>query len=122
MDSPNTRLTVEAPTPAGVASDYYGNRGINLITDSVFTPLASLQTAAPSANAISTQIDRVFFNTSTQSDITSWMKGFFLPGKSSLYEFEVVSNGEAILMLSTDSTSAKKVFECIFMNFFKLKN
>ena len=110
MDSPNTRLTVEAPSPAAVASDYYGNRGINLITDSVFTPLASLQTAAPSANAISTQIDRVFFNTSTQSDITAWMKGFFLPGKSSLYEFEIVTNGEAILMLSTDSTSAKKVF------------
>ena len=113
MDSPNTRLTVEAPTPAGVASDYYGNRGISLITDGVFTSLASLQAAAASANAISSEIDRLFYNASTQSDITAWMKGFLLPGKSSMYEFEVVTNGEAILMLSTDSTSANKVFESL---------
>ena len=114
MDSPNTRLTVEVPTPAATPSDNYGNRGINLITEYMYTPFATLQKAMPSAKAVSTQTDRAYYNTSTKSDTTAWMKGYFLPGKSSLYEFEVATNGEAILMLSSDSTSANKVFNYFY--------
>ncbi len=114
LEDSNTRLTVEVPASIASGSDYYGNRGINLITEYVYTPFASLQTAMASTNAVSTQTDRIYYNTSTNLDITLWMKGYLVPGKSSIYEFEVVTNGEAILMLSTDSKSINKVLKLHF--------
>ena len=109
LTDPNTRLTCQVPTPDSSVPDYSGNRGVNLITDNVYTALASLQTATPSASAVSSQTDKAYFNTNATSDVTVWMKGFLVLGKTSLYELEVKTNGEAVLLLSTDSTSAKKV-------------
>ena len=108
LTDPNTRLTCEVPTPATTASDYYGNRGINLITDPVFTAFAGLQTATPSANSASSTTDRVFYQTNITSPITIWLKGYLKLAKASQYDFEVKTNGDAVVLLSNDSTSAQK--------------
>lgn len=109
LTDPSTRLTCQVPTPDASLPDYSGNRGVNLITDNVYTSLASLKSALPSASAVSSQIDKAYFTTNATTDVTIWMKGFLVLGKTSLYELEVKTNGEAVLLLSTDSTSAKKV-------------
>lgn len=99
----------QTETPAPVAVEYSGNRGITLIRDNVYTPFASLQTATPSANAQYDWLDVASFADNQSVDVTVWLKGFLLPMKSSDYKFSIKANGPTILYLSTDATSANKV-------------
>ena len=49
---PATKLVCESPPiSTNNANEYYGNRGLNLIRDNVFTSLANLATTIPSASA-----------------------------------------------------------------------
>ncbi len=104
------KITCEvAPNDNTAATEYSGNRGITLIEDSIFTSSASLETIAPSSSATYSQINKASYSSSAASDKTVWLKGFLAPGKTSEYEFEIVSNGNGVLFISTDNTSANKV-------------
>lgn len=104
-------------SPKGsVSAEYYGGRGITVYRDNLLTSSASLSTATPSANAqVSTLNDASYVDTQNV-DVTIWMKGYIKPAVSSNYEFSISTNGQAVLMISTDSTSAAKVFST-FLSF-----
>ena len=106
---PTASIVCEVPTSDNnaYAAEYIGNRGITLVLDRVSS--ANLQTATPSATATYTQINMASYRTTQTGSYTMWLKGFLAPGKTSRYEFEVVSNGNAILFLSTDSSSTNRV-------------
>lgn len=107
---PETTLVCQTPNaPSSASTEYYGNRGVNIIRDNVYTSFNSLAAAIPSSQA-SQSVYRDTNFTDTQSvDVTIWMKGFISSQKDSLYEFSIVTNGEAALYISTDATSANKV-------------
>ena len=110
---PDTVLVCQTSSePSTAQNEYYGNRGITVIRDNVFTTNSSLATALPSANAV-TSIASLANYTDTQTvDVTIWMKGFISPARTSLYEFSLVTNGNAILSVSTDGSSANQVNSC----------
>ena len=91
-----------------IQSEYIGNRGITAIIDNVYT--ANLQNAIPSNNATYSEINMASYQTAVTGAYTVWLKGFLTPGKTSKYEFEIVSTGTSILYISTDSLSANKVY------------
>ena len=108
---PDTVLVCQTSSePSTAQNEYYGNRGITVIRDNVFTTNSSLATALPSANAV-TSIASLANYTDTQTvDVTIWMKGFISPARTSLYEFSLVTNADAaVLYGSTDETSANQV-------------
>ena len=102
------------PAPDANLAEYCGNRGLTLLVDNGYNSLTNLNKITPSANAVHSEINKASFKSNSSSQATVWLKGFLNPGKTSLYEFEVKTNGEAILYLSSDSTSANKVKNCIF--------
>ena len=104
---PNTTFVCQNSPQKQVKNEYYGNRGINLIRDNVYT--ADLANAVPSANAVNSIVYKAFFQDTQTIDVTIWLKGFFSPKKDSFYEFSINTNGQAQLFISTDSTSANKV-------------
>ena len=104
---PNTQFICKSPTQVQ-NSEYFGNRGINLIKDNVYMQFSQLSSAVPSINSNKTVIDQTVFSDSNSEDITIWLRGFFSPQTDSLYEFIINSNGEAILYLSTDTTLANR--------------
>ena len=97
-------------------TEYIGNRGITVITDQVYS--SNLQSATPSNNATYSEINMASYQTTSTGTYTVWLKGFLAPGKTSRYEFEIVSNGNAILFISTDSASANKVKSLFFLFYF----
>lgn len=103
---PNTTFVCTSPAQTS-ASEYYGNRGINVIVDNVYS--SNLATATPSNAATSNVTNRAAFISSQTGPVTVWLKGFLSPQKDSNYDFTLKTNGQAILYLSTDSTSANKV-------------
>lgn len=117
LTSPNTRLTCQAPTPDQNSHEFSGNRGITLIKDNTYIPFEKLQNATPSALAVVSQLASTSYQSSTRN-VTIWMKGYLVPGKTSEYRFELVTNGNAVLFISNDTTSANKVgyfyFKCWF--------
>ena len=62
----------------------------------------------PSVNAQSLWLDAASDNNTV--DVTIWFNGFLTIAKSSDYLFSVKTNGGAKLYVSTDSTSANKVW------------
>ena len=108
-DTKNTKLTCQVPEPDAAVADYYGNRGITLLVDNGYKSLANLRTATPSVNATKSEISKASFKSNSSTESTIWLKGFLIPGKTSTYEFTVKTNGEGVLYISTDSTSARKV-------------
>ena len=109
-DTINTKLTCKTPAkPQSLASEYAGGRGVNLIVDSQLTAFDNLRTVQPSANAQQSYIDKASYTYAANQDVTVWFKGFISPGKSSNYIFSLVSNGDAILYLSTSNSSSNKV-------------
>jgi hypothetical protein len=111
-DTIKTRLTCQTPrVPSTLSSQYPGGRGINLIRENVLTSFANLATVSPSAAAEKSFTDQLAYTDSLNTDITVWFKGYLAPGKNSNYEFQFdsITNGDAILLLSTDATSANKV-------------
>lgn len=110
---PNTTFVCTNVAQPTSATEYYGNRGINLIRDNVYTALAGLAAATPSANAQTNVLSQASYTDTQLSNVTVWLKGFFNPKISSNYEFSLVTNGEAQLFVSTDATSANKVYICL---------
>jgi hypothetical protein len=107
---PSTQLKcLNTPEINPILNEYYGNRGINLIIDNVFTPFIGLATAIPSGTAQTTINNRAAFFSNQTNNLTVWMIGYFNPKITSIYEFNIVTNGNAILLISNDSTSANKV-------------
>jgi hypothetical protein len=109
---PATTLVCKSPPiSTNNVNEYYGNRGLNLIRDDVFTSLANLVSATPSAGSIKSVIQNTTYNDTHSVDVTIWLEGYFSPQINSLYEFDLNTNGDAaILYISTDSTSANKVY------------
>ena len=108
---PVTKLVCQSPSiSTNAANEYYGNRGMNLIRDNVFTSYANMATATPSANAVNSVIQNATYTDTQSVDVTIWLKGYFSPQIDSSYEFDLNTNGDAAMIyLSTDSTSANKV-------------
>jgi len=106
---PETTLSCLSPTAPSVSkTDFFGNRGINLAIDNVYTPYNSLAASTPSANAYFTVANQTAFFSNETNDKTVWLTGYFSPKIDSLYEFEIVTNGEAVFSFSTDALSANK--------------
>jgi hypothetical protein len=93
--------------------DFYGGRGITAYIDQVYT--SSLSSATPSATAAVYQLDSASYAQNGTGPQTIWMKGFFTPARSSRYSFNVQTNGQAVLYLSTDAKFANKV-KCSSIN------
>jgi hypothetical protein len=111
-DTINTRLTCQTPNaPSTSSTEYPGGRGINLFRDNLLTSFANLASASPSASAEKSFTDQLAYTDILNNDVTIWFRGFLAPGKSSNYEFQFdsITNGDAVLLLSTDSSSANKV-------------
>ena len=108
---PNTVFTCQnlAQQSSINQGEYYGNRGINLIKDYIFTPLNNLVTAQPSLNAIKSVINKAAYNTNETSDLTIWLEGYLNPKTSSIYKFNLSTNGVAQLYISNDTNSLNKV-------------
>jgi len=108
-DPLNTKIvcTTQAASPA--ATEFIGNRGINLVRDNVNTAFASLGSATPSANAKTIWLDELKYIDTDTTDVTVWMQGFLVVAKDSDYLVSVTTNGAAVVYLSTDSTEANKV-------------
>ncbi len=87
-------------------AQYPGDRGINLYTSKTLT--SSIASSEPPSGQ-PTYTDQFSFTDNSTSDLTVWFKGFLAPAKTSKYLFEVVTNGQAILRISTDSSSVNKV-------------
>ena len=117
---PTASIVCQVPSNNNtVFTEYVGNRGITLIIDNVYS--ANLQNVVPSNTAAYSEINMISYQATRTGNYTIWLKGFLAPGKTSRYEFEVVSNGNAILFISTDSSSANKVNDSIidiFQNVF----
>lgn len=114
----NTRLTCQTPSaPSSSLTEYPGGRGINLIRDNFLTTFDNLLTVSPSSAAQQTFTDQLTYNDIQSTDVTIWFRGFFAPGKSSNYEFQFdsLTNGDSVLLLSTNASSANKV-----LNFFEI--
>ena len=111
---PNTKFVCQNSPQSSVtesSSEFYGDRGLNLITDSIYTPMSSLATVQPSAKAQYNTTDQAaYYGVANQTgDLTVWLIGFLSPKTTSLYELSLVTNKSALLYLSTDSSSANKV-------------
>ena len=117
MNLPMTTLTCQAPPmpDSSSSNDYYGNRGINLYTSNVFTPYNSLANSIAPENF--TVINELQYDDNSTSDKTIWLKGFLNPLTTSAYGFNLVTNGYALLYISTDNSSTNKVLKLS-----KLKN
>ncbi len=108
-DTVNTKLTCKTPQASGSFDEYPGGRGINMIRDNILTSFNNLVNAIPSQNAQLSYIDRLSFRDNQYRDVTIWFKGYITPGKDSNYEFQLETNGNAVLLLSNDSSSSNKV-------------
>ena len=88
--------------------EFYGGRGLTLITDQVVYNFSSLETATPSKNSVYSYLAEASFKQTEAKEISIWMKGFLNPKRSSFYEFSLDSNAESKLFISTDQTSLNK--------------
>jgi len=106
LDLPNTTFVCSSPAQV-TATEYYGNRGITVLVDNVYS--SDLTQASPSGSATTSEATQASYSTSQSTDVTVWLKGFLSPQKDSDYDFTIQTNGNALLYLSTDSNSANKV-------------
>jgi hypothetical protein len=103
-------ITCQTSSSQAAKTDYYGNRGINLQIENIFTSFTSLNSAVPSGNAQSSWLDIASYQYPNSTDVTVWLTGFLAPSSTSEYLFSLTTNGNAKLFLSTDGTSANKVW------------
>lgn len=94
------------------ASDYVGNRGMNVVTIKNYTDYSNLDLAVQPINSTPEWIDSANYE-SSYAPITVWMTGYFAPLISSEYQFSLNVLGK--LYLSNDSSSANKVFKTRFL-------
>lgn len=67
-----------------------------------------MASTSPTASAIKFQLNKASFVDNQTVDVTIWMKGFIVPGKSSSYEFSLITNGSAVLYISDGPNAANK--------------
>lgn len=103
-----TKLVCKTSSQPNVLADQIGGRGITLVQENLFTDLPSLQSSTPTDSASISVLDKASFTDSGNSDITIWLKGYFVPAKTSNYKFDLKSNSHAILFVSDDQTSQAK--------------
>ena len=104
-------ITCQTKSSQAKANDYYGNRGINLQVQNVFTQFTYLGSAVPASNAQLSWLDVASYQYPNSSDATVWLTGYLAPSVSSDYLLLLTTNAYAKLYLSTDSNSANKVYE-----------
>ncbi len=109
-----TMLVCRTGPAVSVTSDNYGNRGITIIKEYVFFNANSLATAQPSASAQNTTSNAALFQGFTSSPLTVWFEGYIYPRKSSNYEFSLVTNTNAVLLIGASSTNSTVV--CVNTN------
>ncbi len=112
-DTINTQLICRTPSLASVAvgNQYPGGRGITVLRDNVLTSFNNLVNVSPSASAKASAqyYDSALYKDSMYRDVTVWLIGYLAPETSSNYQFSLNTNGDAVLLLSNDSTSNNKV-------------
>lgn len=113
---PQTTLVCNNLPKKQTKTEYYGNRGITMTRDNIYTPFASMATSSPSSNAQTRIIDQASYTDTKSVDVTIWLIGFFNPKKDSTYEFTLNTNSDAQVYLSTDSTSANKSLVSSYSN------
>jgi hypothetical protein len=92
------------------SNEYYGNRGINLIRENIFTSYESLGTVVPSVNSKKMILNQASYIDTDKVDVTIWLQGYFNPKKDSIYEFSLDTNAiEWQIYLSNDTKSENKV-------------
>ncbi|CAF0710276.1 unnamed protein product [Brachionus calyciflorus] len=105
----DSKLVCKTSAQPARSNEYPGGRGITLIRDNILTSDANLQTATPSVNSVISELRNASFIDNQTVDVTVWLKGFFVPQKSSNYEFNFQTNAPGILFLSVDQTSLNKL-------------
>lgn len=111
---PSASIVCQMPSNENtIFSEYIGNRGVTLIVDAVYS--SNLTAAIPSSSANYSEINMASYQIA--GTYTIWLKGFLAPKKTSQYEFEIVSTGNSVLYISSDSSSANKVI----IKYFKIK-
>ena len=113
---PSTSLICKNKPQKSIKTEYYGNRGINFYRDNVYTSYNQFLSAIPSASSQTNILDSAYYNDTNTIDITIWFIGYFNPKKDSAYQFNLITNGDAQLFLSTDSSSTNKVLVASFTN------
>ena len=108
---PDTVLVCQTSSAPASSTEYYGNRGVTVFRDNVYTSLSNMATSVPSAQAVKSIMSDTNYTDTQTVDVTIWLKGFISPQKDSLYEFNIVTNGEAVLYISSDSSSSNAVFQ-----------
>ncbi|CAF0756351.1 unnamed protein product [Brachionus calyciflorus] len=103
-DSKLVCLTSNKPVDS---TDHIGGRGITLIRQNTLTTEANIETAQPLASATITVLDKASY-TSPSGDVTIWLRGYFIPSKTSNYKFEITGNSYGALFISNDETSQSK--------------
>ena len=105
----STRIQCTTGPAVPVTSDNYGNRGILLIRDNVLTATNNLTTATPSVAATTTTIYSASYQDPNSVSVTIWLQGYFNPLKSSDYEFQIVTNGYAVLLFGTSASNTTQI-------------
>lgn len=106
----DSELVCETPIMPDTQSQFYGNRGINIVSDDVLTSYANLKTAVPGATANFSISSFANYTTTDSVAKTVWISGYLQPAKTSLYEFSVVTNGVAEVYLNVDPTNKVSQF------------
>jgi len=108
-DLQNAQLLCKSPPPVPESEHYAGNRGVNLIVDNYVTSFNNLQTVQPSSSAQRLIYNNTYYGDSSYSPKTIWFRGYLVPGITSVYQFRLETNGDAILMMNEGLNSTGKV-------------
>ncbi|CAF4003686.1 unnamed protein product, partial [Rotaria magnacalcarata] len=91
---------------------YHGGRGLHVYQEPGFISLRNLGNATPpmpNPNTTGTWQGEASFSANFPQATTVWFRGFIRPPMPSAYYFQLETNADAILYLSTDEDPANKV-------------
>ena len=110
VDLLNSKITCEILASNSDQVGLFGNRGITVYEEFVYTTKQNLGNTDPSENAAVTIYDRVQYKTSKRP-VTVWMKGYLLSKKTSKFtlDLSVKGNIESIIYLSNDENPGTKI-------------
>ena len=109
-DEENSIITCQTQPIQPSKTNYYGNRGLLVTINPVYTPFLALGVATPPPNAQTIWVDAASYQYTSSQYATIWLTGYLAPSTSSDYLFSIDSNSPTKFYLSTDSTSANKVY------------
>ena len=109
---PSTATVMKCKSPKEpsdiLKKDFIGNRGLFAIEQSGGTEIKDLSTSSPN-NSNKKWLGSAYFSSSINGASTVWIEGYVAPMKSAYYLFELSTNGQGILLLSSDNTTDNKV-------------